>query len=1034
MRFLQRWRLTPRMRQSLRLSLLCAALIEALSLLGGLDTLRFRALDALFWARGPRAIATPITLIVADDATVAQVGRWPLPRSYYADAVRHLQRERARTIAFDILFSTPSYSPDDDAQFVHACNLAQRVVQAVAFQGLYKRNATRFDAALPVNEANDSPLQFARFNVTDHGAAGPQATGNTAPLRDLRSSAPLMGYINVYPELDGVLRHVSHLIRYRQQVYPSLSLATAAHFLGLKPQDIVAERNQVRLGNRVIPLDSDGEAWINWAGGYLAFPTYTLKQLLDGQVRPEAIKDRIILIGTTATGAYEQRVTPFSSGQPAIEAQANAINDILTNRPLREASPWLQLGLVFGFSILVGALTSPRRALGGTVWMLGAGLLLWRMAVWALSQYDMILPVAEPYLAGAMTFAMTAALNYRQEWEANWRADAAVATLARGGAVMASGRDRGRLQAEIRQTAQDALQARQVFLVLHEPTPKGTPQDALLSEVAQHVAGARHTVLWPAAADPQFPRYGANGQDSPSPTQRVLQRWRRGGTKSKTGDRAESLSSIVPLANGQHTSQHNAALNPLLKQLCLELEAHDTAGLLHRSGRHGTPTVVAAPLPRSKGELDQVAAGERRFSGALVAVGRRDGHFFTARDATLLETLAEQAGLALENLEYYEILRRRVELANRDLRDAYQLLAEQTAKLFAAVESIDDALIVSDENDSAMFVNGATARVLPNAVLATGESVPAALNDYGLTELAQLFEAVKLRPGDATPERAEMAYGTGEDETPRILTAQLTPLVSDDGHALGAMLVVADVTAQRELDKMKSDFIGFVAHELRNPLTSILGYASLLQTASDKISPQQSSEMTEVIMRHCRRLDRMVSELLDVSRLQAGRPVTLRREFINVAELCQRVLNDQKANLNYSQKIALEFECEECPLIAHLDPDRMEQIVINLVSNAIKYSPQGGTVTLSLRQSETELVLAVTDMGMGMSEEQLAQLFQRFYRTPTAIASGIKGTGLGLYLVKQLVEAHDGCIEVASVVGQGTTFTITLPVPANKAA
>ena len=140
-----------------------------------------------------------------------------------------------------------------------------------------------------------------------------------------------------------------------------------------------------------------------------------------------------------------------------------------------------------------------------------------------------------------------------------------------------------------------------------------------------------------------------------------------------------------------------------------------------------------------------------------------------------------------------------------------------------------------------------------------------------------------------------MSYGTGEDETPRILSAHLTPLISDDGRALGAMLVVADVTAERELDKMKSDFIGFVAHELRNPLTSILGYASLLQTASDKITQQQRGEMTEVITRHCRRLDRMVSELLDVSRLQAGRTITLRREAINLADLCQRVLNDQKA-------------------------------------------------------------------------------------------------------------------------------------------
>jgi|GEM_PF-5620388 len=1028
MRPFQRLRLVPRFRQGLLLSVLCATLIEVLFLLHWLDGLRFSTLDALFWARGPRFPSGNIVLLVADDATVARVGRWPLPRSIYADVVERLQHARVKTIAFDILFSTPAYTPEDDARLAHACNMAQRVIQAAVFHVPLYYNPT-----LPVSLADDSRLQQSGFNVTDHHAPARPAVWATSAIPALQHSASLVGHINIRPEADGALRHIPHLIRYKNQIYPSLSLAAAAHFLDLKPQDIIAESNQVRLGNRVVPLDKNGEAWINWAGGNRTFPTYSFNELFDGRVPAESLKGRIVLIGTTAAGTFEYRATPFSTVQPAIELQANALDDILMNRPLQEAPPWLQLSLLFGFALLTGALTSPRRALGGTIWIFGSGVILWRVAVWALDQHNTFLPVMEPFLAGALTFGVTTALNYRQEWEANWRADAAVATLARGGAVMASGHDRDRLQVEIRATAREALQAREVFLVLHETAPTGMRGDSLLHEIVQQVVAGKSTLLWPLAADYSgFHQNGDGGDNNMSPEKQPA-----APKKSKWLSRASSNRNSKPTAslNGA-TDIKEKSLFPLLEKLCAELDIQDASTTLLPVLRHGTHTVVAAPLPRGKGNPDEAPEGERRFSGALVAVGRRDGHPFTARDATLLETLAEQAGLALENLEYYEILRRRIALANRDLQDAYQLLAEQSTKLYAAIESIDDALIISDEENDALFVNAATSRVLLDAVPQLGESVPEVLRDCGLLDLADLFEKIKHNDNPLDIEKicAEASRSTAANETPRILSAQLTPLVSDDQRKLGAMLVVADVTAQRELDKMKSDFIGFVAHELRTPLTSILGYASLLQTAADKVSAEQRGEMTEVIMRHCRRLDRMVSELLDVSRLQAGRGITLRREAANLAELCQRVLDDQKTALRYSQKIELKFECCEQPLLAYIDPDRMEQVIINLVSNAVKYSPQGGTVTLSLCKEADTITLSVTDTGMGMSEEQMGQLFQRFYRTPDAIARGIKGTGLGLYLVKQLVEAHEGRIDVTSRAGRGTTFSVTLPqqIPAGK--
>jgi signal transduction histidine kinase len=282
-------------------------------------------------------------------------------------------------------------------------------------------------------------------------------------------------------------------------------------------------------------------------------------------------------------------------------------------------------------------------------------------------------------------------------------------------------------------------------------------------------------------------------------------------------------------------------------------------------------------------------------------------------------------------------------------------------------------------------------------------------------------------PLDSVAEHANDDASTHSDNAPRVLSASLTPLSGEAGRSLGKMLVVADVTVQRELDTMKSDFVSYVAHELRTPLTTILGYASLLHDDTGDYPVSMRGEMTDSIIRHCRRLNRMISELLDVSRLDAGRVLALRPVTVDLAALCKSVLDGARATISDSQKVELRFEPAQAEISLGGDPDRLEQIVTNLVSNAIKYSPDGGVVTLRLRECGDEVELQVEDTGMGMSPEQQAQLFQKFYRTPDAQASGIKGTGLGLFLVRQLVEAHGGRIEVQSEQGRGTTFTVTLP-------
>jgi signal transduction histidine kinase len=432
-------------------------------------------------------------------------------------------------------------------------------------------------------------------------------------------------------------------------------------------------------------------------------------------------------------------------------------------------------------------------------------------------------------------------------------------------------------------------------------------------------------------------------------------------------------------------------------------------------------TLVATSLPGPRVSVTSGKHVSPRAQGALIAVGRLDGGRFTSRDAVLLEALAEQAALAIENWNYSELLRKRVAVVDEELHDTYRLLSEQSAKLFAAIESIDAALVISDQNGVAVFVNPASGSILRGATPILGEPVARALSAGDLPDLAALDEA---EHGSDHAERVRLETTRGNE----ILSAQFTSLVSHDRKTLGAMLVVTNVSAQRELDRMKTDFVGFVAHELRTPLTTILGYASLMDKMAGNMDPDAMRDMVNIIERHIRRMNRLISDLLDISRLEAGQPLPIRKAEFDLTALCERLVSETRSQLNPGTNLTLTCRSEPDPLLITADAERLEQLVANLLSNAVKYSPDGGQITVGLARVADRVRLQVSDTGMGMTAEQLSHLFQKFYRSPDAKERGIKGTGLGLHLVKILVEAHGGEIQVESTPGRGTVFRVILPV------
>ncbi|MCM8813100.1 MAG: ATP-binding protein [Candidatus Omnitrophica bacterium] len=228
-----------------------------------------------------------------------------------------------------------------------------------------------------------------------------------------------------------------------------------------------------------------------------------------------------------------------------------------------------------------------------------------------------------------------------------------------------------------------------------------------------------------------------------------------------------------------------------------------------------------------------------------------------------------------------------------------------------------------------------------------------------------------------------------------------------------------------KMNKMKSDFVSAVSHELRTPLTSIKGYASILSAGRLGAVSEVQAEKLNKINHHSDELIKLVNDLLDIARIEAGK-IGMNIKQCSLTEIMRSI-----ADLFYPQteerSVALKLEIPEQPVMVWADPSQISRVFINLIGNAMKFTPAGGTITL-LMQAEPELVrLSVSDTGIGINPVDVSRIFDEFYRVDNQINAEKKGTGLGLSLVKKIIEAHKGKIWVTSEVGKGTMFHFTLP-------
>jgi len=382
-------------------------------------------------------------------------------------------------------------------------------------------------------------------------------------------------------------------------------------------------------------------------------------------------------------------------------------------------------------------------------------------------------------------------------------------------------------------------------------------------------------------------------------------------------------------------------------------------------------------------------------------------------------------------------------------RDARQAAEAQWTLLRSIVEELPGAVYLVRGTDARLVLANRAAMAVWGAEWPVGQPMEAFLAQSGARLFApdgqplhgeQLATLRVLRTGEPVHHYQEIIQHTDGTRLPVLFNAvALDPesiadrTLATPGDAVAqpvALVALQDVSALKEAERLKDEFITIAAHELRTPMTAIKGYASLLR----KYAVQESGagldelqlEAIDTIDQSTSRLAELTEDLLDVTRLQAGR-LELRLELHDLVALVRRVAKRLQVT---TRQHTLAVQEPGAPIIVELDVKRFEQVLGNLLNNAIKYSPAGGVITISVRieQATGQAVVSIHDHGIGIPRDQQAQLFNRFARADNARKAGIGGTGLGLYLCRELVERQGGRIWFESDEGKGSTFHVALPL------
>jgi len=400
----------------------------------------------------------------------------------------------------------------------------------------------------------------------------------------------------------------------------------------------------------------------------------------------------------------------------------------------------------------------------------------------------------------------------------------------------------------------------------------------------------------------------------------------------------------------------------------------------------------------------------------------KDLHETTVSRDELEKEVIERMKAEKKIKEYAENLEHMVKERTEELDTALHATEEAKDKIDGIIKSVADGLIVTDTRHRIILMNHAAEDLLAVRLSdVIGRSIDFAVEETTLRE--------KIRytlDKNTTGYQFDFEWPGKNPKLPRIMRARTSVLLDKNREKTGVVIIIHDVTHEREIDRMKTEFLSTAAHELRTPLTSIQGFSEILMTRDD-LSEEERKRFLYLINSQSVSLAKIVRDLLDISRIESRKGLTFKKTKCDIKKIIKNVISFFEGE---TQIHVFKLDVPKKPVELLIDEDKVEQILKNLIGNSIKYSPEGGEINIVMEVDENCCKLSVKDQGIGMTSEQIEKVFDKFYRANSS-QSSVEGTGLGMTIVKYLVEKHDGKVWVESELGKGATVKFTIPFKPN---
>lgn len=444
-----------------------------------------------------------------------------------------------------------------------------------------------------------------------------------------------------------------------------------------------------------------------------------------------------------------------------------------------------------------------------------------------------------------------------------------------------------------------------------------------------------------------------------------------------------------------------------------------SARLAQRRAEEAARTGQGLP-PAAGGDSAFLSVVLREMEALAVPVARRQ-QVAAALSSFLNEQVERQVRAVSQELsqKYEQAVKEKTEEA-KVVRQQYEQTLVQKEQTEAVMRSLAEGVVVVNAQGDVVFVNPAAEKILGvDKREKLGKPLTEGMRDE------QLMSLVKGGDGKGT---LEVELNARQDQTRKIVRSSNAVVEDESGKTIGMVSVLTDVTKQKELDRLKSEFVSGVTHEIRTPIVAIQHSLAVMQDQAAGNLSEPQKNFVSIAQRNLERLSDMVNDLLDLAKLEAKK-VELKPQRASVTQTIRQTCETMGAWAR-SKGIQLQMKVQDTFPEFYFDPARVEQVLTNLIGNALKFTPKNGSVTIEAARAAngTEVDISVVDTGPGIANEDLPKLFKKFQQVGERAGVEVTGTGLGLAIAKELVELHKGTIRVESEVGKGARFIFTLPI------